>query len=82
MLKKGTRTESEIWYMSPFFSKLVWEHRPDGLPVGAADDGLPAEIALPLGRLLRQDVALIGLLVDDFLFRRDLKPLFRSLVGF
>lgn len=68
--------------MSPFFSKFVREHHLDGLAVGAADDGLPAEISFPLGRLLRQDVAFIGFLVDDFLFRRDLEPLFRSLVGF
>src|SRR5262249_30255802 len=42
-------------------SALVWKHRLDALLVGLRDHRRHVEAALPLGRLLRQDVALESL---------------------
>lgn len=66
----------------PALSEIIGEHDFNDLAVGLAQNILLSKLPLSLGRLLGQNVALVGFTVNDLLLCRHFEPFAGSLVRF
>jgi len=68
--------------VEPGLPSTVRQHRLDSVHIGARNEYIDVQLPLPLGRLLSQNVAGVGMATFDLPGRGSTKPLGRPFVRF